>query len=105
MYSTILCLDYLKLRKIINRTIETTTPLFQQSIIVYNPFPMNISINGEQRTLEDGLNLQQLISILELENKRLAIEVNQEIIPRSEHASYTLKQDDKVEIVQAIGGG
>lgn len=66
---------------------------------------MNIAINGEQRTLEDGLNLQQLISILELENKRLAIEVNHEIIPRSEHTSYILKQDDKVEIVQAIGGG
>ena len=66
---------------------------------------MNITINGEQHTLEDEFNLQQLISMLELENKRLAIEVNQEIIPRSEHASYILKQDDKVEIVQAIGGG
>ena len=66
---------------------------------------MNITINGEQRTLEDELNLQELISMLELENKRLAIEVNQEIIPRSEHVSYILKQDDKVEIVQAIGGG
>lgn len=66
---------------------------------------MNISINGEQRTLEEGLTLQQLIAMLELENKRLAIEVNQEIVPRGEHASYTLKQNDKVEIVQAIGGG
>ncbi len=66
---------------------------------------MNISINGEQRTLEEGLTLQQLIAMLELENKRLAIEVNQEIVPRSGHASYTLKQNDKVEIVQAIGGG
>ncbi len=66
---------------------------------------MNIVINGEQLTLEDNLNLQQLISLLDLENKRLAIEVNQEIVPRSEHASYALKQDDKVEIVQAIGGG
>ena len=66
---------------------------------------MNITINGEQRTLDGELNLQQLISILELENKRLAIEVNQEIVPRSEHASYILKQDDKVEVVQAIGGG
>lgn len=66
---------------------------------------MNIVINGEPRTLEDGINLQQLVSQLDLENKRLAIEVNQEIIPRSEYASYALKQDDKVEIVQAIGGG
>jgi len=48
---------------------------------------MNISINGEQRKLEEGLSLQQLIALLELENKRLAIEVNQEIVHRSEHAS------------------
>lgn len=66
---------------------------------------MNIAINGEPRTLEDGLTLQQLISQLGLENKRLAIEVNHEIVPRSEHASYILKPDDKIEIVQAIGGG
>lgn len=66
---------------------------------------MNITINGEQRTFENGLNLQQLISQLGLEKKRLAIEVNQEMIPRSGHASYTLKADDQVEIVQAIGGG
>lgn len=66
---------------------------------------MNIAINGEPRTLDDGLTLQQLISQLGLENKRLAIEVNEEIVPRSEHTSYVLKQDDKVEIVQAIGGG
>jgi len=66
---------------------------------------MNITINGEQRTLDDGITIEQLISLLDLENKRLAIELNQEIIPRSEHAGYTLKQGDKVEIVQAIGGG
>lgn len=66
---------------------------------------MNIAINGEQHTLEDGLNLQHLISLLGLEDKRLAIEVNQDIVPHSEHASYILKQDDRVEIVQAIGGG
>ncbi|MCW8830414.1 MAG: sulfur carrier protein ThiS [Gammaproteobacteria bacterium] len=66
---------------------------------------MNIAINGEQRTLEDNLNLQQLVSQLGLENRRLAIEVNQAIVPRSEYQSYVLKNDDRVEIVQAIGGG
>ena len=66
---------------------------------------MNITINGETSTLEEDINLQQLISMLDLENKRLAIEVNQEIVPRSEYASHVLKNNDKVEIVQAIGGG
>ena len=66
---------------------------------------MNITINGEQRTFEDGLNLQQLVLQLGLENKRLAIEVNEEIVPRSEYEHYQLKQDDRLEIVQAVGGG
>lgn len=72
---------------------------------MYNSCPMNIMINGEPRTLEDDLNLQQLIAMLGLENRRLAIEVNQAIVPRSEHANTILTQGDKVEIVQAIGGG
>ena len=72
---------------------------------MYNPFPMNIAINGEQRTFEDDLNLQQLVLQLGFENKRLAIEVNEEIVPRSEYDHYQLKQDDRLEIVQAVGGG
>ena len=66
---------------------------------------MNITLNGEPRSLEEELNLEQLISLLDLENKRLAIELNQDIVPRSEHASTTLNEGDNVEIVQAIGGG
>ena len=66
---------------------------------------MNIAINGENRTFGASINLKQLISELGLENKRLAIEVNQTIVPRSEYETYLLKDDDKLEIVQAIGGG
>jgi thiamine biosynthesis protein ThiS len=46
-----------------------------------------------------------VIRLLELEGKRYAIEVNEQIIPRSEHGIYALKTGDDVEIVQAIGGG
>lgn len=81
------------------------TAIYKSIIIVYNSLSMNITINGEARTLDDGLNLEQLISLLELENKRLAIELNQDIVPRSEHTSTTLNEGDKIEIVQAIGGG
>jgi thiamine biosynthesis protein ThiS len=66
---------------------------------------MNIVINGENRTLNEPTSLEQLVSELGLENKRLAIEVNQGIVPRSKYAETLLKDSDKVEIVQAIGGG
>jgi sulfur carrier protein len=66
---------------------------------------MNIVINGENHTLNEPASLKQLISKLGLENKRLAIEVNQAIIARGEYANTLLKDDDKVEIVHAIGGG
>jgi len=66
---------------------------------------MHITLNGESRTLKGAINLKQLVSELGLDNKRLAIEVNQEIVPRSEYAKHLLQEADQVEIVHAIGGG
>ena len=66
---------------------------------------MNVVVNGEIRRIDKSITLVGLIHQLELEGKRLAIEVNEEVVPRSEHAGYRLREGDKVEIVQAIGGG
>lgn len=66
---------------------------------------MNIVLNGEQRGLEDTLTLLGLIDRLELSGKRLAVEVNEEVVPRSLHSGYRLRDGDRVEIVHAIGGG
>ncbi|NIM28900.1 MAG: sulfur carrier protein ThiS [Gammaproteobacteria bacterium] len=66
---------------------------------------MNIVLNGEQRGLADALTVLGLIEQLELAGKRLAVEVNEEVIPRSQHEVFRLKEGDRVEIVQAIGGG
>ncbi len=66
---------------------------------------MNIVLNGEQRGLEDTSTLLGLIDRLELTGKRLAVEVNEEVVPRSLHAEYRLHDGDRVEIVHAIGGG
>jgi len=66
---------------------------------------MNIVLNGEQRGLEETLTLHGLIDYLELSGKRLAVEVNEEVVPRSQHAEYRLHDGDRVEIVHAIGGG
>jgi len=66
---------------------------------------MNILVNGVPHELPAGTCLQTLIDQLQLTGKRYAVEVNKEIVPRSEHADYVLNDGDKVEIVQAIGGG
>ncbi len=66
---------------------------------------MNIVLNGEPRGLEEALTVLGLIDRLELTGKRLAVEVNEEVVPRSLHAGYQLHDGDRVEIVRAIGGG
>ena len=66
---------------------------------------MNITVNGESRTLQDTTSLSKLVELLGLQDKRIAVEVNREIVPRSEHDSFILSENDTVEIVNAIGGG
>ncbi len=66
---------------------------------------MQLTINGETRELPDGLKAGELIERLGLQNRRLAVEVNLEIVPRGELPRYVLQPGDRVEIVQAIGGG
>jgi len=66
---------------------------------------MEIFLNGNSQQVEDGLNIAGFIKQLDLENKRLAVEVNLEIVPRSQFDSHILSAGDRVEIVRAIGGG
>jgi sulfur carrier protein len=72
--------------------------------VVYNS-AMNVQINGETRSLPEGATLQDVINLLQLQGKRLAVEINTEIVPRSLHAGHLLREGDRVEIVHAIGGG
>jgi len=51
------------------------------------------------------MTVSELLLELGATGKRVAVEVNQEIVPRSEHGQFQLKNDDRVEVVQAIGGG
>ena len=66
---------------------------------------ITIILNGENTQIDSGTNIEQLLDSMNLSEKRLAIEINQQIIPRSEFSSHSLNEQDKVEIVQAIGGG
>jgi len=66
---------------------------------------LELNINGEPRNFPAPLTLSQLIESLELTGKRIAIEKNGEIVPRSQHASTPLASGDRLEIVVAVGGG
>ena len=64
---------------------------------------MKLTVNGDTLTL-NGNTIADLVSQLELTGRRLAVEVNREIIPKSQHSDFALNEDDVVEIVHAIGG-
>ncbi len=66
---------------------------------------MQILVNDTVTEFSAGQTLDQLIEMLGLVGQRLAVEVNGELVPRSRLATYTLSAADKVEIIQAVGGG
>lgn len=66
---------------------------------------MKILFNGNELELTTGTTLKQFIEQQGLAGKRLAAEVNLQIIPKAEHESLILNDQDKIEIVHAIGGG
>lgn len=71
----------------------------------FKVFLMQIRVNGESRMLTPPCSVQQLIDSMPLQGRRVAVERNGDIVPRSAHASTWLAEGDRVEIVQAIGGG
>ncbi|MDR2787062.1 MAG: sulfur carrier protein ThiS [Candidatus Accumulibacter sp.] len=66
---------------------------------------MLISLNGESRRLQDRLTVASLVESLGYAGKRIAVERNGEIVPRSRHAEVALAEGDRLEIVVAVGGG
>ena len=64
-----------------------------------------ISVNGKTRTLEAELSLQDLLEGLGMTTGRIAVELNGNIVPRSQFSSQLISNLDSIEIVQAIGGG
>jgi len=64
-----------------------------------------VTVNGTAHRLEQPLSCQQLLERLSLAGKRVALERNGEIVPRSRLGAEVLADGDKVEIVVAVGGG
>lgn len=66
---------------------------------------MKVTINGETRELAADSTLQSLLEALDMTRGRVAVEINQEIIPRSQHSEHLLHDGDRIEIIHAVGGG
>ncbi|MCK5359174.1 MAG: sulfur carrier protein ThiS [Gammaproteobacteria bacterium] len=66
---------------------------------------LNVVVNGESRAFAESVSVMQLIQEMDLQGKRIAIEINGEIVPASQHSSMQLSSGDNIEIVGAIGGG
>jgi len=66
---------------------------------------VTIVLNGNEKQLDSNTSITQLLKNLDLSEKRLAVEINQQIVLRGDFSSITLNDQDHVEIVQAIGGG
>ena len=66
---------------------------------------MEIRLNGEQRDVGDDLSLAGLLRSLGVGNRRVAVELNRDIVPRDRYEATLLHQGDVVEVVQFVGGG
>lgn len=66
---------------------------------------MQIYINGDTEVIDDGSSVADIVEKLDLAGKRIAIEINEELVPRSTFSEHLLSDGDNIEIVHAIGGG
>lgn len=66
---------------------------------------MKITVNQKLLVLDDKISLERLLVNLAVTTKYMAVEVNEIIIPKSEYTKYLLKENDIVEVINAVGGG
>ena len=66
---------------------------------------MQVVVNGEQRDLPDAISVSDLLQSLSLEPRRVAVELNKQIVPRARYIETRLGENDDLEIVTLVGGG
>jgi sulfur carrier protein len=66
---------------------------------------MNIIINGEKKSFDDNFTLEQIIDELMIKDKVMACAVNMEIVKKENWNTFIPKEDDKLELLQFVGGG
>jgi sulfur carrier protein len=66
---------------------------------------MQVTINGDVREIPDGMTVAGLLAHLGIKATRVAVEVNETVVTRAEHAGRVLRAGDSIEIVAFVGGG
>lgn len=66
---------------------------------------MNVVVNGEPQSVDDGVTLAALLEQLDMRPRYVAVERNLELVPRAKHVDCVLRDGDKLEIVTLVGGG
>ena len=66
---------------------------------------MDIVLNGEKKEIPGGLTVEGLLRLLEITPGRVAVEINEDIVRKAAYAGTLVKDGDRVEIVQFMGGG
>ncbi len=66
---------------------------------------IRISLNGEERRVPEGSSVQALLEMIGLDRRKVAVERNEAIVPRSTYGETVLGEGDQLEIVHFIGGG
>lgn len=66
---------------------------------------MQISVNGELREISQGCTVADLLELLQLSARQVAVEINRELVPREQHQEHELVAGDQLEIVTLVGGG
>ncbi len=66
---------------------------------------IDLTINGEIRQVTEGQTLAGLLDDLNVNRQQVAVEVNEELVPRESHKAHALASGDRIEIVTLVGGG
>ena len=66
---------------------------------------LSLQVNGETQAAPRGCTVRQLLGILDLDGRRIAVAINRDVVPRSAFETQRLRDGDRIEILEAVGGG
>ncbi|MGH0034448.1 MAG: sulfur carrier protein ThiS [Myxococcota bacterium] len=67
--------------------------------------PLSITVNGDPATVEAGCPVRRLVERLGLGDRRVAVAINREVVPRASYDRALISEGDRIEILEAVGGG
>ncbi len=65
----------------------------------------HISVNGDPHEVPEGCTLERLLAILDMRDRRVAVAINRGIVPRARYETVVIEDGDRVEVLEAVGGG